>query len=500
MRALIAAACLLALAAPVQAQTGPVTPADMMRHIEVLASDAFEGRKPATQGETRTLEYIVAQLQARGIEAGGEEGSWYQQVRLVERKPVSHRATWSTGNSPVRFDNDDLILIGREASERVAGAPVIFVGHGLVDPARNVDQLAGVNLQGAVALILYEGPDVPNFPSYADRVKAVVEAGAAAVIGMVGPDIPWRAVKASFASGQTGLDAGVPHLTGAMTAGAAVRLFDAAGSDLEALLNAQSGPSFRAVAMPLRATLEATTSVNRYVSYNVIGRLRGSGQTGESLLYLGHWDHIGLCAPESTSDRICNGAVDNASGIAMMIEIAGRLASGPRPRRDVLFLATTAEEIGLLGAEHFATHPTVPLTSIVAALNLDTVAINRGGQRVAVTGRGVAPLDALIEQTVAELGREMEPGRAADAFLERQDGWALTRAGVPAVMVGGSFANPDTLGAFLSGPYHAPDDDLLRDIPLEGAAEDADLMIALGRKLADPAIYQRPQGRLSNIR
>jgi len=201
---------------------------------------------------------------------------------------------------------------------------------------------------------------------------------------------------------------------------------------------------------------------------------------------------MGLCRPEGAPDRICNGAVDNASGVASLIEIAGGLARGARPARDILFMATTAEESGLVGATYFAAHPTVPLASIVAALNMDTVAIHQAGEQVAVMGRGVPALDAVIDSTIADMGRRLDTDDEAAALIQRQDGWALTQAGVPAIMVGGSFSNMALLNAFLSGRYHGPDDQVDGALVLDGAAEDANLSVALARRLADPAIYQRP--------
>ena len=163
---------------------------------------------------------------------------------------------------------------------------------------------------------------------------------------------------------------------------------------------------------------------------------------GENLLFLGHWDHFGICRPPGEADRIRNGAVDNASGIAMLIEIAGRLARQPHPPRDILFLATTSEEIGLLGAEYFASHPPVPLASIAAAINLDTVA-DPSGRRAGRDDRPRASRRStlVVDSTVRALGRRLDTDGEAAAFADRQDGWALTRAGVPlAIMVGGSFS------------------------------------------------------------
>jgi Zn-dependent M28 family amino/carboxypeptidase len=156
----------------------------------------------------------------------------------------------------------------------------------------------------------------------------------------------------------------------------------------------------------------------------------------------------------------------------------------------MLFLATTSEESGLLGAEHFAADPVVPLPSIVAAFNLDTVAISPRGRPVAILGRGLPPLDSLIVESVSEAKRKLDSDGEADSFITRQDGWELRAKGVPSVMVGGSFSDMAELGAFLSGPYHQPSDDLKRPIELGGAAEDADLLIRIGRKAGDPAKYR----------
>jgi hypothetical protein len=482
---LAAAPLLLALSAPLQAQTAPhgpvVTPEQMLRHIKVLASDAFEGRKPGTEGENKTLRYIAGQFQAIGLEPAAGDGKWYQPVPLVERKPFGHRALWFSGGAPVGFDPNDILLLGTGPQESLDAAPVVFAGYALPD------QLAGTDLEGAIALLLYETPEGLEAPPYSDRVKALVDAGAAAVIAVIGEDMPWAALTRGHGRGQTRLGTDPrPRITGLMPLGAGERLVEAGGGDIARA----DDPDFRPMPLHLQASLDVSTEVRRYTSHNVIGRLKGGGNTGESVLYLGHWDHLGLCRPEGAEDRICNGAVDNASGIAMLIEVARAIPEGPRPVRDILFMGTTAEEMGLLGAEYFGAHPTVPLDSLVAAINMDTVAITEAGEPVAIIGRGLTPLDPVVDETTRELGREIDADEEANALVQRQDGWALTRAGVPTVMVGGSFSDMDALEAFLSGPYHKPGDDLEHPLVLDGAAEDTELLIALGRKLADPEQYR----------
>ncbi|MEA3029894.1 MAG: hypothetical protein QOG13_1219 [Sphingomonadales bacterium] len=495
-----AAPLFLILSAPLAAQpppppSGPIAPADLMRHIAVLASDEFQGRAPATEGETRTVDYIVAQFRARGLEPAGENGTWFQNVGLVERATQSASASWTADGRPLEFDIANIALQGDDAVESIADAPVIFAGHGARIPEHGVDQLAGATIAGAVVIILYDAPEIPGFPSFNARVQAATDAGAAAVIALAGPDIPWELVPNVYRRpGIKPAGRRVAPVLGVMPVAAAQALLAAAGSNLARLLNDQPGSSFRAIALPLRATIQVSTAVHRYETRNVIGRLRGSGATGENVLLLGHWDHFGICRPEGAPDRICNGAVDNASGIAALIEIAGRLAAGPRPIRDTLFMATTAEESGLLGAEHFATHPIVPLQSIVAAINLDTVAIAPPGEPVAILNRDIPGLTALVEATATAMGRRMDTAHEADMMATRQDGWALARHGVPAFMVGGSFASMARLNAFLEGRYHGPDDEADAAIELGGAAEDANLTVALARRLADPVVWQRPQG------
>ncbi|HEX8572209.1 MAG TPA: M28 family peptidase [Allosphingosinicella sp.] len=487
------AALLLFAAWPAAAQT--VSPDALRRHIDVLAGDSFEGREPGTEGERKTILYIAGQLQSFGLEPAGPAGSWYQRVDIAIRRPGDVKSLWQGRREKLdrlAFGRDELILVGRSARETLAEAPVIFAGHGAVIPDKGIDQLAGADLAGAVVLILYDSPPTPGFPAYAQRVEAAAARGAAAVIGIVGSGLPWPVVQRIYDSGQRRLAIHEPPLiAGAMSQAAAEALMRAAHSDLAALLEAP-GPSFAPVPLKLRASLEVATEIERLVTHNVVGRLRGSGGTGESLLYLAHWDHLGICEPEG-ADRICNGAVDNASGVAALIEIARSFARGPRPRRDLLFLATTAEELGLLGAEHFAARPPVPLDSIVAAINMDTLAVAPKGEKVAVIGRGAPALDALVDSTVAESGRVLDRDGEAEVFAERQDGWALARAGVPALVIGGTFANLGTLGRFLAGPYHSSADNPGPGLMLDGAAEDSDLMIAIGRKLADPARYRRPE-------
>jgi len=231
---------------------------------------------------------------------------------------------------------------------------------------------------------------------------------------------------------------------------------------------------------------------------NIIGKVAGSDPSKGAVLITAHWDHLGYCRTLA-ADRICNGAIDNASGVALLIEIARAVAAGPRPVRDVYFVATTGEEEGELGAKAFVAQPPVPLATIVAAFNLDTMAIAPAGTPVAIIGRGLTDLDPLIFAVARAQHRAVDKDNAANRYLDRQDGWPLLRHHVPAVMVGSAFSNIPLLEAFLQGRYHTPADDLAHPIELGGATEDANLHVALVRAFADPSRF-RPKPRNRDAR
>lgn len=229
--------------------------------------------------------------------------------------------------------------------------------------------------------------------------------------------------------------------------------------------------------------LEAMNAAGRFTSHNVVGVARGAHPDGKAVVVMAHWDHLGICRPPGEQDRICNGAVDNASGVAALVAVAERVAR-MRLDRDVWFVATGAEEWGLLGAEAWADRPPVKLFSIVAGFNLDTIAIAAKGAPVAIVASDNSPLAPLARQAAARLGRTWDGDNEAKGFLERQDGWALARHQVPIIMAGGSFSDLKPLMKFLADDYHGPDDELTPSLDLGGAADDANLHVELVRLAA----------------
>jgi Zn-dependent M28 family amino/carboxypeptidase len=319
----------------------------------------------------------------------------------------------------------------------------------------------------------------------------IQERGAAAIINVYPADWRWRNLRDGWSKGTNQLQASATTMAaGAMHAPVVEKLFAATGIDAAALFKSAEEKGFRA--QRVNATLSAAieTTVDVFKSYNVIGRLAGRGYNGEAVALMAHWDGLGICLPEGAADRICNGAVDNASGTAALLAIAKRLARGPRARRDILFISTGAEEVGLFGAKTFVSDPTIPLEKLVGVLNLDMLALIPSGTPLGVTGIGKTPLDPAIKSVAAALGRQLATGDRANDYLYRLDSFAFHDKGVPAVTAQGFYADEEIEKKFMSGAYHGPDDEYSEDMELGGGADDANFNLALIRALADPKRYQ----------
>jgi Peptidase family M28 len=457
----------------------PVSEADLRSHIETLASDEFEGREPGTEGERKTISYIAGQWGKIGLKPAAADGSWNEPVALVRRTPGSSEFQFSARGDKLRFADDEILLIGKETSYVKDKLPVIFAGYGI-----GADGKVLADVAGKAVLFLADRPEfaAEDMQSIRARREALVAAGAEAVIIIGGEQAEYPALRRQLSSRQIMLASREKRamLEGVIGAQFAVAMVTTAGNDWDKLRKAANSGDFAGAALGINAKFDVKTEVNSFTSNNVIGKISGKKPGSGAVLYMGHWDHLGICRPEGEADRICNGAVDNASGIAVLIEVARGLAK-TKPDRDIYFMATTAEESGLLGAYAYADKPVFPLDQIVVSLNVDTIAVAPRGAKVAIIGRGTTKLDPVVEAVAKKARRKIETSTDANAFISRQDGWALAQKGVPALMVGGSFADLGLMEKFLQSDYHGPDDELTKDTKLGGAAEDADLHIALGK-------------------
>ncbi len=457
------AATALVLATSVHAETASTT--RMAADIAALSADGMEGRFPGTAGEAKALAWIEAAFAKAGLKPADAKG-WRQPVPLVARTPET--ATFTARIVGQTLDlSADVILLGEATRETIADAPLAFAGYGA----------ANAELAGAVVLFRDADSPAETAPQLIDattRTAALKAAGARAVLAIL-PDAAFDKRKARAFPTLQLLEDQAFAIRGFIRESAARVLV---GGDLTALDAETTG------SLPARITMSATTQVRRFVSANVVGRIPGTKPGAGAVLYTAHWDAFGHCRP-TEPEPICNGAVDNASGVAGILEVARLFHAGPPPERDVIFVATTAEEHGLLGSRAYVAAPVAPLATTVASINIDTIALYGKGHPVGYVGAGLTTADPLLAKLAAGQGRVLDPGGGARFVYKSSDAWPLLRAGVPAFVLSGviSRAGPDKGQAFtdfIAKRVHTPADDLTAEVDLTGAAEDVDLSYRTG--------------------
>jgi len=526
MKAFVSAGLLLLSTTAAAAIAAPAPTFDAQRlsdHVKVLASDAFEGRGPATAGETKAVAYIIAQMKAAGLQPGGDlvngRRGWTQDVPLL-RSSIE-------GTPRLSFDvagREQALAQGEQIAVRAAltgarqvsikDAPLVFVGYGVKAPERNWDDFKGVDLHGKIMVVLVNDPDYETgqgdfggkamtyYGRWTYKYEEAARQGAAGVLVIheTGPaSYGWNTVKNSNTNQMFDIvrkDPAAAHtpMEGWIQRDVAVELFRASGLDFEALKKQAQGRDFRPV--PLKASFSADYAVDSKVitSHNVVGRVVGARHPDETLIYSAHWDHLGVGRADARGDRIYNGAVDNATGVAALIEMGRAFASGPKPDRSIVFLAVTAEEKGLLGSEYYAANPLYPLGKTVGVLNTDSLGVNGPARNFSISG---AAKLGLLDDLVAEgrrRGRSFmpEPHPEAGGFY-RSDHFPMAKRGVPAVsfesgndLVKGGTARGEALAkAYTEQRYHQPADEWSPDWDLSGMAADLSLLYAVGNRLAN---------------
>ena len=465
--------------------------------VEALANDGMEGRDTGSPGHKRAAEFVAAQFQKAGLEPAGVAG-YIQPVKFKSRRILEDKSSLtlipaSGGAKP------EPLTLGEEAtiSMRVdpapsLEAPLVFVGYGLNIPERNINDFAGLNLKGAIVVYVsatpksLPGPLQAHFGSASERWQMYRAAGAIGTISIANPksmDIPWarstlaRLHPAKALADPTLQDAQGQQLSITMNPAHADRLLAGSGHTFKELLAlVDAGEAVPAFALPWR--LKATTAVERtdVESQNVAGILRGSDpkRRNEYVVVSAHLDHLGVGEPIN-GDRIYNGAMDNASGIAAILEVAHTLhESGAKPARSILFVAVTSEENGLLGSRYFAARPTVPRDSIVANVNTDMFLPLFPLKTLMVLGVDESDLGRDIRATAQELGLgvQTDPEPQRNRFV-RSDQYSFIRAGIPALAmkVGYEEKTPQAEIArkWTAERYHAPSDDLDQPIDLTAA-------------------------------
>jgi len=484
--------------------------------VAFLADDLLEGRAAGTRGYDLAALYVANRFRALGLQPAGDAGSYFQAVPLLEGRRQREGAAFVVrrGGSDLRFAFQDDFLpgINFNAGSHAVTAPMVFVGQAVHAPELDHDDFAGVDVAGKIAVYFSGAPS--GFPdtqrafhaSGRQKMEALAARGAVGAVSLGNPvdeaKYPWaRGARNWQMPGMRLLDEdGAPidaypgiRATASLGVHAARKLFEGAEMDADEVFARRESGTLRAFDLPGQATLSGSTALSRLESSNVVGLLPGSDPAlaAEHVVFTAHLDHVGIGA-EVDGDGIYNGAFDNALGTAVMLEAANELLAGPAPRRSMLFVAVTAEERGLLGAEYFATRPTVP-GPLVANINMDMPVFLADVTDVVPIGVEHSTLEADVQAAAAGLGIGLTPDpKPEEVVFVRSDQYAFVRQGIPAVYLdaGIKARSPDVDALalyedFLTGHYHQPSDEASLPIHYPSAARLARLNAAIGRRVGD---------------
>ena len=480
-------------------------------HVAYLADDLLEGREAGTRGHELAAKYIATQFDLLGLKPAGENGGWYQSVGLADVTQVGKgTVTITTAKGAKTFEHGGVVLTrGPTAggSADISG-DLVFVGYGMTDATVGVDDYKGLDVKGKIVVVLLGVPKGMNSEVAAHLVseqsRFAAEHGAIGVIRI--PDMasakafPWKTVLQYADEPATTWVSkdGVPFddtygvkARATLDSEPAASLFDGAKQTLDQVLAQADAGKVRPQGFPLKATarIKAATTVRRYSSPEVIGLIEGSDPKlkDQYVVLMGHADHLGI-KPDKKGDNIYNGALDNAAGVATLLEVARAFQTGERPRRSVLIIANTAEEKGLLGAEYFARHPTVPANKITAGVDLDMPMLTYDFTDVTAFGADHSTVGQAIKKAGAAMNVALSPDPMPEqAIFVRSDHYALVKAGIPAVMLATGMQNggQKAWDLFFEKHYHQPSDDMSQKIQWSAGAKFAKLNYLISRDLAD---------------
>jgi Zn-dependent M28 family amino/carboxypeptidase len=531
MGILLSALIAFTLSVSVAAQTRPALPATpidtarLTEHVKVLASDAFEGRGPATPAEQKTVDYISKQLAAVGVQPGGDRSGstrrWTQDVALVKSTATSPvTATVTIKGATLRWQQGQQIAVRSTqlptTHVSIKNAPLVFLGYGVNAPERKWDDFKGIDLHNKIAVVLVNDPDYEadlggrfggKAMTYYGRWTYKYEEGARR--GALGVLVIHETRPASYGwdtvrNSNTGPIMDVvrdrpadthPPLEGWIQRDVAVELFKRAGLDFEAEKKKAQSDGFKPVPLGgATLSLDYTVKQERVVSKNVVGILPGKSRPNETVIYSAHWDHLGVGQPDAKGDKIYNGARDNAVGVASVLELARVFAKAPRTDRSVVFLFVTAEEQGLLGSEYYARHPLYPLETTAAVYNIDALAVSGAARDIGVSGEGKIALEDDLGAAAKAQGRRLSPDPQPEAgSFFRSDHFSFAKLGVPAISLesgedlysGGVSAGKAARDDYEEKRYHQQGDEWSPQWDLRGVAIDVGLAYQLGRDLAN---------------
>ncbi|MEO7724822.1 MAG: M28 family metallopeptidase [Chthoniobacterales bacterium] len=526
----VTATVALSAANPPQAALDAIDKDGLLQHIKVLGSDKFEGRAPGSKGEEESVNYITAQFKDLGLKPGNPNGTYTQEVPMagILTKPT---AQFTVGEKEIELQspNEFVAFTSRITPEiKVEDSEMVFVGYGIVAPEYGWDDFKGVDVKGKTVVFLINDPPVPDpndaskldpkmfkgkamtyYGRWSYKYEIAAEKGAAAALIVhetIPAAYPWSVVENSNAKQNFVIDAPDKNMKTVgvrswITLQKAGKLFAAAGKNYDELKTAALSKDFQPVSLGAKASFVLQNEIHHFKSHNVVGRLEGSDpqKKDEYIIYSAHWDHLGR-NPKLQGDQIYNGALDNGSGVASILEIAQAFTKLPQPPpRSVLFMATTAEESGLLGARYYAENPLYPLDHTLADINVDGVNPWGKTRDIEDLSAGQSTLDELLAQAATHTGRMAKPNSEPEkGSFFRADNFEFAKVGVPALYTGSKpkdyLGRPSDYGQKKSDDYtlhhyHQVSDEVNPAWDLSGAIEDVRLLFEVGYEVANADQY-----------
>jgi Zn-dependent M28 family amino/carboxypeptidase len=493
-----------ALAEPLDgAKAEDISAEEIEAHVRALASDKFGGRGPGTDGETLTLEYLEREFRRLGLEPAFETG-YRQPLELLKVTP-DFDMVMSIGGRRLEFGEDFVAWTKRQVRQvQVRDSELVFAGYGIVAPEYGHNDYAGVDWTGKTAVVLvndpgfatgdperFRGRAMTYYGRWTYKYEEAARQGAEGLL-IIHETAPaaygWNVVESSWSQSQFDFERADANrdrvkLEGWITREQAETLLVAGGHELDALKKAALDPEFRPVPLGANTSITIRNQISRLRSHNIAAMLKGRDRPDEHIVYLAHWDAHGT-DPTLAGDTIYNGAADNATGVAALLEIAEAFAGLTQPlARSVVFLSVTAEEKGLLGSQYFARHPSTPTANLVAALNMDIMSRDGVSNEATVIGLRQSGLNEYAQRAAAQQQRTVRPHPSPQSgYFFRSDHFSLVRAGVPALL----FLNPGAPDSeYVREHYHQPSDEYSTNWDLNGAVQDAELFFLLGQELAD---------------
>lgn len=488
--------------------------------VRILSSDEFEGRAPASRGEELTVEYLTREFRAAGLQPGNGE-SWTQEVPLVAIRVVGApplAVVGPDGTRELAYGRDQVAWTKRVVeAEGLTDSELVFVGYGIVAPEYGWNDYEGIDMAGKTAVILvndpgfatqdpsvFRGNAMTYYGRWTYKYEEAMRQGAAGalIIHETGPaGYPWEVVSGGWTGPQFDLVAADDNMgripvEGWITEGAAADLLGRAGHELAGLKQAALSRDFRPVSLGLTASIQLENELRRSTSSNVLALLPGRDRPDEVVVFMAHWDHLGR-TPGFVEDAIFNGAFDNATGTAGLLEMArvmGSLPGAERPARSVLFLAVTAEEQGLLGSAWYAANPVFPRSRTVGAVNMDGMNVDGPMRDITVIGRGNSELDLYLEAAARDEGRSVRDDPEPEkGFFYRSDHFSFAREGIPALYTDsgidhvehGEAWTMERRADYTANRYHKPSDEFDPSWDLAGAVDDLRLLYRVGYRMAN---------------